>query len=603
MTELKRFRIFLVCIFILISSSSIYNVFANDEIVNVSNTEGRSIRHQILLDENLIYFVWEDHTFEKPDVFFSKSTDGGKTFGEVLNLSNNTGSSLWPRFDVSGNDVYVTWYDYTPGISDVFLSHSNDGGLTFQTINLSENIGVSFNSWISASGDSVYVVWMDETPNHIPISIEKPFEEIDVYLGGTDVLLAISHDRGKTFEITNLSKNTVESSAPRLAVLENNLYVAWIQATQSGNQVFFTKSNDGGLTFSSPISVSNGINSINIGVLVNENNIFVTWIGEVEKQSDIFLAKSNDGGNSFASPINISNSSENSSKTRDTHMAFSGNNLYLVWTEKTKEQSDVYFVKSEDGGQRFSQPTNLSYPQKTPSFAEVVTNGNDVYVMWDDVSTSEVFLRTSSDAGKTFASVKNLSNDDAKSTLWILGPHFAATDKGVYAGWSSDGEETKDTLLKFILNEPETGSMILETDNNSVNIKLEITQVENEFQTQTTFNLQFINPQTQQLLENVNYSFFIQDATGILVFSNLDQLAETGQDSQVVNFQQTGYVNLIINVTGIGQTLPYDSTYSGFSSAVITIIPEFSFGILTLLVLAIVMSVIIIKIPHTLNFK
>src|SRR3989304_6073533 len=204
-----------ILVFVLTSTFLISFSLADQSLVNVSNTSGRSLRHQILVDGDLLYFVWEDHTFEKAEIFFSKSVDGGKTFQPAINLSNNNGTSLWPRIAVSGNDIYVTWYDYTTHISEIFFSHSSDGGKTFETTNLSENIGVSFNPWIAASGDNVYVVWMDDTPNYIKIDVEKPAEEIDVYFGNTDILLATSHDRGMTFAITDLDKNRVESSAPR----------------------------------------------------------------------------------------------------------------------------------------------------------------------------------------------------------------------------------------------------------------------------------------------------------------------------------------------------------------------------------------------------
>ena len=600
MIELKSFGIFLVCFFVLIicNYSFISNVFA-DEGVNVSNTEGKSIRHQIILDENLIYFVWEDHTFEKPDIFFSKSTDSGQSFSKSINVSNTTGASLWPRFAVSDNDVYVTWYDYTPGISDVYFSHSSDGGLNFETINLSENIGVSFNSWISTSGNDVYIVWMDETPNHIPVSIDKPHEEIDVYLGGTDVLLATSHDKGQTFEITNLSKNPVESSAPRLAVLENNIYVAWIQATANGDQVYFTKSSDAGFTFTKPVDISNGVNAINAGILVNDNNVYLTWIGQVEEHSDIFFTQSRDGGDTFDATINISHSDENSSKNRDTHMASSGNNIYLVWTDKTGNHSEVYFVKSNDS-QNFSDPVNLNYLGNDAKYVEVVAHLDNVHVMWDDPSSNDVFLRTSNDGGQNFQSIKNLSNDEPKSALSILGPHLAVSDMGVYVGWSSDGDQTKDTLLKFIEHNPDRKILFLETDNQLVNIEIKMIQEEQESNTQTTFNLNFTDAKTKQLLENVHYSFYIEDSSGNEVVSKLDQIADTGQDTQVVNFQKTEYVNLIINVTGLGLTQPYDTSYSGVSSAVITAIPEFPFGAFVLLGLMIV-PIIILKTQRTLK--
>ena len=585
-----------ILIFILTSTFFVSFSFADQSLVDVSNTPGKSIRQQIFVNGDLLYFVWEDHTYEKAEIFFSQSIDGGKSFKPAINLSNNNGTSLWPRLAVSGNDIYVTWYDYTTHISEVFFSHSSDGGMTFETINLSEDIGVSFNPWITASGDDVYVVWMDDTPNYIKMNIEKPSEDIDVYFGNTDILLATSHDRGMTFAVTDLDKNRVESSAPRLAVSGNNVYVAWIQATKKGNEVYFTKSNDAGLTFSNLQSVSGSdTNANNAGILVEDDNIYVSWEGGDNATTDIFITKSEDGGNSFGNPLNLSNSEKMSTKTRDTNMAFSKNNLYVVWTDGTTEDADVFFARSVDKGTAFSQPINLSSAAMGARYAQMVAHEQNVYVMWYDnrAGNSDLFLRPSNDMGETFGSIKNLSSDDAQSTLSILGPHLAITQEGVFASWASDSEQSNDIVMKFIDNDSKQGILHLETDNNSVNIDLDMTQEKFEADKQTTFDIQFVNPETNQLLENVNYSFYIENSSGHQIFANSNQYAKNGSDTQTVTFSNTGPMNLIIEVDGLGQEPPFDIKYSGISSAVITVVPEFPLGILTFIGLAMTLAIIL----------
>ncbi|MGI0056833.1 MAG: sialidase family protein [Nitrosarchaeum sp.] len=584
-----------ILMFVLTSTFFVSFSFADQSFVNVSNTPGKSIRHQILVDGDLLYFVWEDHTYEKAEIFFAQSIDGGKNFQQAINLSNNNGTSLWPRLAVSENDIYVTWYDYTTHISEVFFSHSSDGGITFDTTNLSKDIGVSFNPWIAASGDNVYVVWMDDTPNYIKMNIEKPSEDIDVYFGNTDILLATSHDRGLTFEITNLSKNPVESSAPRIAVSGNNVYVAWIQATRNGNQVYFTKSNDEGSAFSNPKSVSGPeTNANNAGILVKDDSIYVNWEGG-DNKTNIFIAKSEDGGNSFSDPLNLSNSEKMSAKTRDTNMAFSKNNLYVVWTDGTTEDADVFFTRSIDKGNAFFQPINLSHAALGARYAQVVAHEQNVYVMWYDYRTgnSDVFFRSSNDIGETFGSIKNLSSDDAQSILSILGPHLAITPEGVFAGWASDSEQSNDIVMKFINHDSKQGVLHLETENNSVNIDLQMGQ-EKFVGKQTTFDLQFLNPETNQLLENVNYSFYIENSTGYRVFAGSNQFAENGNDTQTVVFSNTGPMSLFIEVHGLGQEQPFDIKYSGISSAIITVGQEFPFGILVFIVLVIILAIILL---------
>ena len=79
------------------------------------------------------------------DIFFAVSNNNGTSFGTPINISNNTGGSSNPQIAASGNNVYVTWQDDTPGNSDIFFAVSNNNGTSFGTpINLSNNTGKFF---------------------------------------------------------------------------------------------------------------------------------------------------------------------------------------------------------------------------------------------------------------------------------------------------------------------------------------------------------------------------------------------------------------------------------------------------------------------------
>ena len=89
-----------------------------------------------------------------------------------INLSNNTGSSSQPQIAAVGNNVYVTWEDRTPGNLDILFAASNNNGTSFGTpINLSNNTGGSFEAQIAVSGNNVYVTWGDNTPGNIDIFV------------------------------------------------------------------------------------------------------------------------------------------------------------------------------------------------------------------------------------------------------------------------------------------------------------------------------------------------------------------------------------------------------------------------------------------------
>jgi hypothetical protein len=71
---------------------------------------------------------------------FKASTDGGKTFSNKMNLSNTPKSESQDiEIAASGNNVYVTWWERNQTSNEPVMKVSNDNGKTFgELIMLSE---------------------------------------------------------------------------------------------------------------------------------------------------------------------------------------------------------------------------------------------------------------------------------------------------------------------------------------------------------------------------------------------------------------------------------------------------------------------------------
>ena len=180
--------------------------------INISNNTGGSFNPRIATSGNNVYITWRDDTSGNYDIFFAVSTNNGVSFGTPINLSNNTGSSVFPKIATSGNNVYVAWQDETPGNNDIFFRASNNNGTSFgPTINISNNTNFfSLEPQIATSGNHVYVAWEDATP------------------GDFDIFFAASNNNGTSFGPTiNISNDTGSSFDPHIATSGNNVYVAW----------------------------------------------------------------------------------------------------------------------------------------------------------------------------------------------------------------------------------------------------------------------------------------------------------------------------------------------------------------------------------------
>jgi hypothetical protein len=83
---------------------------------------------------NYAYVVWPSNkTTADFEIMFKASTDGGKTFGPKINLSNSTGiDSERPQIAAAGNNVYVSWWERANQTSnEPVLRVSNDNGKMF----------------------------------------------------------------------------------------------------------------------------------------------------------------------------------------------------------------------------------------------------------------------------------------------------------------------------------------------------------------------------------------------------------------------------------------------------------------------------------------
>lgn len=70
----------------------------------------------------------------------------------------------------SGNNVYVVSWDRDPGNWDIFFARSTDGGVTFEdAINLSDNPEThSDDAIMIAGGENVYVTWWERASQEQP---------------------------------------------------------------------------------------------------------------------------------------------------------------------------------------------------------------------------------------------------------------------------------------------------------------------------------------------------------------------------------------------------------------------------------------------------
>jgi hypothetical protein len=213
----------------------------------------------------------------------------------------------------SGDNIYITWWANKTGTNEVMLRASTDGGKTFgEKINLSNTSAIkqalaslpsnaktrgATNASISAEGNNVYVVWWDDRvvgPNK------------------TEIFLRASTDNGQTFkDALNLSKNITDlSSGEKVAAQGDNVYVVWSgkQIVNSPSDIFFRRSTDNGQTFNPQFNVSNStsVDSERAQIGTSGKSVFLTWWETMNGKDQPMLRISTDSGATFGPILKLS---------------------------------------------------------------------------------------------------------------------------------------------------------------------------------------------------------------------------------------------------------------------------------------------------------
>jgi len=367
------------------SYSQVLESDSNNTLViqNISNNIRDSVYPQTESFENSVYVVWQDNLFGHNrmnyDILLKTSTDGGQTFGDVINLSNNSGFSEHPQMAVNGNNVYIIWADNTSLNRDIYLITSADGGQTFgDIINLSNNTADSYNQEISVSGDNVYVVWQDA----------PKFTQ-----GNSGISFISSTDGGQTFgDVVNLSNNAGKTSFPKISSSQENVYVVWnidsddrsiVGTNNSEGGIFFVKSTDNGLSFDEEIRLNTNEKPGEVQIDASDNDVYILW-------------GSPDPSTNYQNTAQITNENINSNLTGD----------------------GVYFTKSMDEGNNFTRPSFIQGQFLNPLNVEIIEHSGELIVAIQAISLNntvegnqDIFLMRSQDMGDSFSESVNISTN------------------------------------------------------------------------------------------------------------------------------------------------------------------------------------------------
>lgn len=383
--------------------------------LNLSMSDALSASHAIQASGENIAVVFTDSDSGSGTIMVTYSTNLGSNFTSVMAVSIDGHSSTSARFVSVDNSLFLVWVDSDIGNSDIFFRKGTIE--TDGSLVLEEPVNVSDTN--TPSGDPRIAVVDDD--------VYVIWEE-DISDGGgvNEVYFAANLDGDDIFEIQrNLSNSDfIYSQDPQIVALSGtDLYVTWVEDDIDGSgigDVYFVK----GIASADDVSFSGELNlSENIGgsaftprITMSGAAIYLIWADRV--YGDIYFASSVDSGLNFDTPAGVSDNLSGSSLATQPEIFASSDSVYCIWIDAGVGSGDVMFSKGDLSGDVVVFGSSRNISNSTSSFsssAQLAVLDANVQIVWQEGTPNDVFFSSSQDDGSEFSEPVNLSSNSGIS--------------------------------------------------------------------------------------------------------------------------------------------------------------------------------------------
>jgi hypothetical protein len=382
LTNIRTIRIAFVAIVILTALIA-GAVWQNRPIVwsqekQITNGSGDSRLVDLSTDPSgkALHLVWEDNRDETMEVYYKHSLDDGATWGPDVRVSNLTPNTVEPepRLAVLENTVLVFFSNATSTGEHLYYVASNNQGSRFSTpTQLTNDLGHQTNVAVAFVGSAVYVVWQGYFSN-----------------GEEHIFFVKSQNAGLTWEkevaLTNV---TAQDRHPAVAAVGDKVFVTWSRYDQGLEATYVKSSLDGGVDWKPEVQVSDYEPSSFLEfptIGSNGTHVHVVWNSNGTQYS-----RSSDSGATWTTSTPLTNATRQYIAPR---ISVVGSQIQLVIAaistqgdpRHLKVESDVYYVRSSDGGERWTAPIplNTANPGALALAPAIGGYGDASFIAWQD---------------------------------------------------------------------------------------------------------------------------------------------------------------------------------------------------------------------------
>jgi len=319
-----------------------------------------------------IYIVWNDwHSEFNSYICYRKSTDNGKTWSEkkiITPEENNI--AIQPKIIAINNTIHLIWKDNRNGNPELYYKRSLDGGETW-----SNDTRLTYNN---PRGKNIYDYQIKNFNNFIFIVWK------DYRTGSSDIYIKKSLDNGITWtDSERITYDDAPSYNPDIAIDYPTIYLVW-EAGGLNSKIAFKKSINENWTEKKIITYSGRAQTPRIAN--SEDNLYLVWVDNRDGNYEIYFKRSLDGGETWSNDTRLTH---NNATSIEPQIAVYKDNIYVLWLDNRDGNYEIYFKRSLDGGETWSNDTRLTY-DGTDSHDLLLTNqGKNIYLVWQNYYPGE----------------------------------------------------------------------------------------------------------------------------------------------------------------------------------------------------------------------
>ena len=413
----------------------------------VADDSGSSSRYDPTLAigaNGTLYLAWQDNRTPS-GIYFAKSTDGGMTWSanQKVDSTDSFGSEAALAVGADGT-LYLAWLDYG-NENDIYVAHSTDDGQNWSTPQ-SVNSDVSF--WNSSltiapgAAGTVYVAWIDSRN------------------GNSEIYFAYSTDRGQTFSANQKINDDTDSSdrygVDLVADGNGAVYIAWRNWRGSSRAIYLARSSDSGQNWEPNQEIHTSRYQYGLSLALKaDGTVLMAWnnLGELPMKNGIYFATSTDAGQTWEISDGLGLLVEDD--YNDTLVLTVGANgrYYIVYGDDDDDgrsiNRNIYLARSTDGQFWSEYQVNDESgkgAQREPTVA--LDPAGTVYVMWRDqrtVAGNSSYFARSTNNGQTWSAASPINEGqadalafDSAGTLYVAWLETSSDNRGLYLASSTD---------------------------------------------------------------------------------------------------------------------------------------------------------------------